>query len=214
MKKHTIRLFLAGSIALGFAAGPAAATDKTNQVFFRGAYSRLNDGRGGEVFTDAGGATTFNGKEGGFSVAAGLDVGLMPGEEWGGNPLLGEIFLEYSRFSNERVTTATSVLLGAPATDRVAISALNVTVAPKLRFDSMGQVRPWVIPAGLSFLVNSPPSNNTTYLDVGVHFGAGVDVTLAERLSVGADVRYTHGLEQADTFTRYFSTGAYLGINF
>lgn len=192
-------------------AGPAQAADKDNQVFFRFAYARLNDSRGGEVFADAGGASTLNDNEGGGSIGAGLDLSLM---QVGENTLLGEIFLNYSRFSDKRVTTATSALLGSPASAKVSVSELNVTVAPKLRIDSLGAIRPWVIPVGLAFLVNSPPSNNSSYLDVGLHFGLGAEYVLMDQIAIGADFRYTHGLEHSDTHTRYFSTGGYLGINF
>lgn len=192
-------------------AGPAQAADKDNQVFFRFAYARLNDSRGGEVFADAGGASTLNDNEGGGSIGAGLDLSLM---QVGENTVLGEIFLNYSRFSDKRVTTATSALLGSPASAKVSVSELNVTVAPKLRIDSLGPIRPWVIPVGLAFLVNSPPSNNSSYLDVGLHFGLGAEYVLMDQIAIGADFRYTHGLEHSDTHTRYFSTGGYLGINF
>jgi hypothetical protein len=106
-------------------------------------------------------------------------------------------------------------LVGA-AQSRVAVTELNVTVAPKARFDGLGsgRFRPFVIPIGLSFLVNSPPSNDSTYLDLGLHFGGGLDVLVIDRLSVGADIRYTYGLQDSITNTRYGSTGLYAALNF
>lgn len=191
-----------------------AESGKYNQVFFRSGFAYLTDDRSGEVFTDTGNAGGPNNSKGGFNVSAGLDLGLVTGDSLNGNSLLGEILIEYSRFSNKNVVTTTSALLGAPTVDRVAVSELNVTVAPKLRLDSLGPVRPFIVPIGLSFLVNSPPSNNTTYLDVGVHFAGGLDIKVAEQVSLGADIRYTHGFETADTHNRYLSGGGYLGINF
>ncbi|MCB0220096.1 MAG: outer membrane beta-barrel protein [Chrysiogenetes bacterium] len=215
----TLGVALAAVLSLALSAQPAHAGDKLDQVFFRFAYSRLNDNRAGEVFTDT--LTGVNSNEGGGSIGAGLDLALTDPDQLGGNVLLGEIFLNYSRFSDKRVAQASSAIvtgLGGgtvtPALTKVSVSELNVTVAPKLRLDSMGPIRPWVIPVGLAFLVNSPPSNNTSYLDVGLHFGAGVEYVLVDQLSIGADFRYTHGLEHSDTHTRYFSTGGYVGINF
>ena len=39
-------------------------------------------------------------------------------------------------------------------------------------------------------------------------------MVVTDRVSVGWDVRYTHGFEQTNTNTRYWSTGAYLALNF
>lgn len=66
----------------------------------------------------------------------------------------------------------------------------------------------------MAFLVNSPPSNDSTYLDLGLHFGGGLDVLVVDRISVGADVRYTHGFDASHANTRYWSTGAYVALNF
>ena len=220
----TLGVALAVVLSLSLSAQPAHAGDKLDQVFFRFAYTRLNDSRGNETFTDVFnglGAGPSNDNEAGASIGAGLDLALTEPDQLGGNVLLGEIFINYSSFSDKRVAQATSgILTGlgggapAPALTKVRVSELNVTVAPKLRFDSLGAVRPWVIPVGLSFLVNSPPSNNSTYLDVGLHFGAGAEYVLMDQLAVGADFRYTHGLEHSDTHTRYYSMGGYVGINF
>lgn len=187
-----------------------------NQLQVRGAYSALVNSRGTEVFTDTLSAGASNDDKGGYSIAAVLDLSAMKVENLGGLRLLGEIFIEYSNFSSNTVVQTTSALLGGSNLSNVAVTALNVTVAPKARFDGLGsgRLRPFVIPIGLSFLVNSPPSNDTTYLDIGLHFGGGLDVVVTDRVSVGWDVRYTHGFEQTNTNTRYWSTGAYLALNF
>jgi len=189
-------------------------TPKRNQVFFRGAYTRLTNDRGGEVFTDTAGANGLNNDKGGFSIAAGLNLALTDPADMKGLVLLGEIFVEYSRFSKKVVAQATSALLGGTATSDVHVTELNVTIAPMLRYDGWKVVRPFFIPIGLAFLVNSPPSNDTTYLDVGLHFAGGLDFVLIDEISLGVDVRYTYAFDQSNTGNSYLSVGGYAGINF
>ena len=220
MKSYSkVKLALAAfTILLPFvsrAAEPEERWAKNNTVFFRGAYSRLIGSRGGDVFTDSGGATTLNDGKGGFSVGAGLDLGLMkPGQILGIASLGGELFVEFSRFSAKSVTQTTSVLLGAPATSRVNVTELNVGVNPKLRFDSLGRFRPYLIPVGVAFLVSSPPSNDSTYLDLGLNFGGGVEYQIVDWLSLGVDARYALGFGMNNAKTSYFSTGGLVGIHF
>ena len=99
-------------------------------------------------------------------------------------------------------------------TSDVHVAELNVTVAPMLRYDGWKVVRPFVIPIGVAFLVNSPPSNDTTYLDIGLHFAGGFDFVLIDEISLGVDVRYTYAFDQSNTNNGYLSTGAYAGVNF
>ncbi len=200
---------------------PARAEERASQVFFRGGYSLLTNDRGGEVFTDTAGTLGKNDGKGGPGIGAGLDLALIKGDTLKGITLLGEVFVEYSALSNKRVLSTTDFLLnktgvttGPLPTTKVRVSELNVTIAPKVRFDMLGMVRPYVIPVGLAFLVNSPPSNLTSYLDLGLQFAAGVDVKVIEALSVGCDVRYTHGFQLAETKDRYLSFGGYAGVNF
>lgn len=219
MQLRTIVLTGAMALMITSLADSASAEEDVfygNQIFFRGAYSALTSSRGNEVFTDTLGTTAVNGDKGGWSIAAGLDLSAMRQEDMGGANVMGEILLEYSKFSDRVVTQTTSALLGAPVQSQVAVTELNVTVAPKLRFDGLGsgRFRPFVVPIGVAFLVNSPPSNDSTYLDVGLHFGGGIDVLVVDRLSVGYDIRYTHGFTTSDTSTRYWSTGGYVALNF
>jgi len=83
-----------------------------SQVFVRGGYAQLSDSRSNEVFTDANGGAGLNDGDGGFSVAAGLDLSLLRAQNLGGLNLMGEIFVDYSEYSRKRVSQATSVLLG------------------------------------------------------------------------------------------------------
>lgn len=213
-----VSVALSSCLTAGFA---SAAEDAayTHQIFFRGAYSAMTASRGTEIFTDTLGTTVTNSSKGGFSIAAGLDLSTMRMEDMGGANLMGEVFAEFSRFSSNVVTNPASRLVGTPvpASQRqVNVTELNVTIAPKARFDGLGngRIRPYIVPIGLAFLVNSPPSNTTSYLDIGLHFGGGVDVLVVDRISVGADIRYTHGFDQSNTNTKYWSTGIYAALNF
>ncbi|MBI5903869.1 MAG: outer membrane beta-barrel protein [Deltaproteobacteria bacterium] len=191
------------------------------QVFYRYGIANLKDDRGGEVFTD-----TLNYlKEGsnngtrGWNVSAGLDLPLL--KDIGPGTLLGEIMVDYASFSKKKVTQATSTLLQLDgttvvhSTNEVAVSELAVVVAPKYRIDLYdGKLRPWIIPAGLVFLVNSPPSNDTTYLDIGYQFGAGIEYRILEPLSIGLDYRYTIASGEPNMKATYSTIALYMGINF
>jgi len=218
----TIRIIVASlvaALASCITAGLAAADEEAqynNQVFFRGAYSALTTNRGGEIFTDTLATGNANSSRGGWSMAAGLDLSMMEMEDMGGARVMGEIFAEFSQFSDQNVVNAAQALLGTTVVRQVNVTSLNVTIAPKVRFDDLGsgRIRPFVVPVGLAFLVNSPPSNTTSYLDLGMQFGAGVDGLVVDRISVGADLRYNHSFTQSQTNNSYWSTGVYAGINF
>jgi len=186
-----------------------------NKVFFRAGYSQLSDSRGNEVFTDTNSAGNSNNGSGGFSIAAGLDLGMTDNAQLMHLcSLAGEVRVEFSRFSKKSVIQTTSALLGAPTTSDVNVTELNVGISPKLRFDTWGRFKPYIVPVGLSFLVSSPPSNDTTYLDIGINTGVGFDVMLVKWLSLGADFRYTYGFETNNTETSYFSVGGGVGLHF
>ena len=195
---------------------PAAMFKNTERksggsVFFRGGWAHFTGDRGGEVFTDTLGTSRLNDGRNGFSLGAGLDLDL--GHDFLGGHLMGEILLEYSELSQKRVTQTTSALLGGTARSPVTVAQFSAVVAPKVRWD-LGTVRPWLIPVGPAFLVNSPPSNDSTYLDIGLHFGAGVDVVVFEPFVLGLDLRYTTGFGQSGTDTDYLAAGVYLAIDF
>lgn len=217
---NSFRMVLLG---LGLACiwvGPGYA-EMGGQVFYRGGGASVSDNRGGEVFTDAVNATGAgrNDDERGYAIGAGLDIPLAP---LFGNTLLGEVLIEYAKFSKKEVLQTASALdvvlpgeggVKAVTTSKVAVSELAVVVAPKYRFE-LGKLRPWLIPIGLAFLVNSPPSDDSTYLDFGAHFAAGVEYRLISLLSLGLDYRYNLGSGQSHTETDYGTFGGYVGINF
>ncbi len=217
MKRNFFKASFIALALVGLTVNVAQAGDTraNNKVFFRGGYSMLTSARGGEVFTDTLSTSGVNDNKGGFSVGGGLDLGLTPPETIAGlASLSGEVFIEFSRFSNASVRQTTSALLGGTTNSTVDVTELNVGINPKIKFDTLGRFRPFVVPVGLAFLVASPPSNDSTYLDLGLNFALGCDVELLKWLSLGVDARYTHSLEFSNTNTSYFSSGLSLGILF
>jgi len=196
------------------AAVATAIAQESGQVFFRGGAGILTGGdRGNEAFTDARGATRRNDSDTGFSVGAGIDHTLFK-DPWFGNTVLAQIMLDYAQFSRERVTRPTGVLGLATNPSKVTVNELAVVAAPKYRID-MGQVRPWIIPVGLEFLVISPPSNDTNYLDLGLNFGAGIEYRLIKEISVGLDFRYHFSFNTTNARSVDFvTTGVYIGFNY
>lgn len=199
-------------------AGDSAA-ETGGQVFFRYGMANFNEDRGGQVFTDT--LNVFgegrNDGNGGWNVSAGLDTCLI---KFGPGSIIGEIMVDYARYSKKEATQTTSTLLqldgvGTHETTDVTVSELAVVVAPKYRFENIagGKVRPWIIPAGLAFLVNSPPSNDTTYLDIGYHMGAGIEYVF-DKVSIGVDYRYTIASGEPGFKANYSTAAVYLGINF
>ncbi|HBG47399.1 MAG TPA: hypothetical protein DDW94_10500 [Deltaproteobacteria bacterium] len=209
--------------AILFITGPLASIGNAgdNQVFFRYGKSNFANDRGGQIFTDT--LNVFgegeNDDTSGWNVSAGLDLAMV--KNLGPGTLLGEVMLDYASYSKNVVTQTTTTLLeldgvGTHNTKEVTVSELIVVVAPKYRFDNIagGKVRPWIIPAGLAFMVNSPPSDDTTYLDIGYHVGAGVEYVINNLMSVGVDYRYTIASGEPDIKNSYSTASLYLGINF
>ena len=215
------RLLIIGCMIAGLLAGMASsAFAKGNQVFFRGGGAFLSEDRGGQIFTDTGGATgTFNNEDSGFYVGGGVEL-VLSNNVWGFLPktsVLGEIGVEYRRFDSNRVVQ----VAGALASDltnfpieKVQLTMLNVSVSPKIKFNEGSPLRPWIIPVGLDFIVISPPSNDTTYLDVGVQFAGGLEYNIYGPFNVGADVRYHLSARHTDTNNDVTTVGAYFGIDF
>lgn len=208
-------------VTFAFAALMSASAFADGQVFYRYGFSSLSVDRGGQIFTDTGGLNGRNDDKSGRGLGAGLDLSLMQCPLFADNSVAGEIFVDYNKFSKKAVvnaigavashtTTGTTTVTLAP----VAVSELAVVVAPKYRIGGLGKLRPWVIPVGLAFMVNSPPSNTTSYLDIGYHVGAGAEYELVKQLSVGVDYRYTVGSGDPGLKVKYGSLGTYLAINF
>lgn len=192
----------------------ASRADSGGQVFFRGGLSFLKNTRGGQIFTDTGAANGINDGTLSWNVGAGLDTALV--RKIGPGDLIGEIVLDYAHFSQKTVLQTTSALTGGTATSSVNVSEFAAVVAAKYRFEAIldGKLRPWIIPFGLAFLVNSPPSNDSNYLDLGIQLGAGIEYKFIAALSVGLDFRYTFAIGQPGFKASYGTSDLYLGINF
>ena len=215
------RLLIIGCMIAGLSAGMASsAFAKGNQVFFRGGGAFLSEDRGNQVFTDVNGATgTFNNEDSGFYVGGGVEL-VLSNNVWGFLPktsVLGEIGVEYRRFDSNRVVQVAGAL-ASDLTDfpieKVQLTMLNVSVSPKIKFNEGSRLRPWIIPVGLDFIVISPPSNDTTYLDVGVQFAGGLEYNIYGPFNVGADVRYHLSARHTDTNNDVTTVGVYVGIDF
>jgi hypothetical protein len=215
------RLLIIGCMIAGLLAGMASsAFAKGNQVFFRGGGAFLTEDRGGQIFTDTGGATgTFNNEDSGFYVGGGVEL-VLSNNVWGFLPktsVLGEIGVEYRRFDSNRVVQTAGALASNFANlpiEKVQLTMLNVSVSPKIKFNEGSRLRPWIIPVGLDFIVISPPSNDTTYLDVGVQFAGGLEYNIYGPFNVGADVRYHLSARHTDTNNDVTTVGVYVGIDF
>ena len=196
-----------------------------NMVFFRGGWAGLANDRSNEVFTDVFGFSEENDGDAGYYVGAGLDL-VLSKDLWGmlsDTWALGEIGVEFKRFDSKKVTQAVPSTCGAaiPSSGctvetqkRVQITMLTVNVAPKIMFMEGSRFRPWIIPAGLDFHVISPPSNDTTVLDIGVQFAVGAQVRVWKAIHLGVDGRYHLAAGQTDTTNNFGTAGAYLGIAF
>jgi hypothetical protein len=194
-------------------AGNAFAEASGAQVFYRFGLNFMKQGRGNQVFTDTNGASGTNNDKGGWNLGAGLDLPVW--KKTGPGDLLGEVMVDYAHISGEQVRQTTSALLGGTNNTKVTVAQLQVVVAPKYRFEFFdGKFRPWIIPAGVGFLVASPPSNDTTYLDVAYHMGAGAEYRFIPELSAGIDVRYNFAANEANVGNSGGTADFYLGINF
>ncbi len=216
---------LAGTLLGTFDGAWAADGETGNMVSFRGGGAFLASDRSNEVFTDVFG--TFgtgarNNGDSGYYVGAALDL-VMTKDLWGGMSktwVLGEIGVEFKRFSSKRVatavpSTATTAFFGPTVfREKVQLTMLTVSISPKIKFMEGSRVRPWIIPIGLDFHVISPPSNDSTVLDIGGQFAVGADYRLFRAFHLGVDGRYHLATGQTDTTNNFGTVGGYVGIAF
>jgi opacity protein-like surface antigen len=209
----------AGLVVCG--AWPALADELTtgNRVFFRGGVAVTNSGRGGELFTDGHNAAGQNGGTSGYYVGAGEDI-MLTHDVWGLMKevgIVGEIGVEYKRFNSRTVAnsdTKTVTGVSNAGLTKVQVTMLTVDIAPKVKFRQGTDFQPWIIPVGLDFHVISPPSNQTTVLDIGMQFGAGAEYRIWKELWLGVDARYHLASGATNTVNNYGTAGAYVAIGF
>ena len=197
---------------------PVSHGDETgNMVFFRGGGFFAGSDRSNETFSDVFGAQGFNNGDTGYYVGAGLDLVLskhlwgMMSDTWA----LGEISVEFKRFDSKTATKSGPAAAGAGVRSAtVDITQLTVSVSPKIMFMEGSRFRPWIIPVGLDFHVISPPSDETTVLDIGAQFAVGAQYRIWNAFHLGIDGRYHVAAGQTDTNNDFGSVGAYVGIEF
>jgi opacity protein-like surface antigen len=192
------------------------AEEAGNLVFFRGGWASLSSNRANELFTDVNGASGVRqtGTEG-YYIGAGLDL-MLSRDAWGLTKdiaVLGEIGVEYKRWDSTTTFNTGTVFAGGPQS-KTPLTMLTVDVAPKVKFMQGSRLQPWVIPIGVDFHVISPPSNTTTYLDIGAQWGAGAEYRLWKEFKVGVDGRYHLASGATGTVNNYGTVGAYVGIGF
>jgi hypothetical protein len=193
---------------------------KDNMVFFRGAFAR-NDQK--PIATTSNGSCGAGGIGGspfgctssdkdGWAFGAGFDFSLDDNLFGLANntEVLAELMFDYNEFGE-----FPGLVTGPAAT--TTQSQLRLTAAPKIKFLKGSKLRPWIIPAGFTLNVMSPPSqvNTISHLMPAIHFGGGVDYNIWRNLYVGADVRYNWALNKLDgTNVNGFTAGGSLGIGF
>ena len=216
----------AAAIAVALAvcgAWPASADDMSvtgNRVFFRGGYAALSSNRANEVFTSTGqqlGAeTTSNDGSSGYYVGGGLDL-MLSRDAWGmmkDIAVLGEIGVEFKRWDSTTLISSQALTQTTASPSKVQMTMLTVDIAPKIKFMQNSNFQPWVIPVGMDFHVISPPSNQTTVLDIGVQFGAGAEYRIWKEFWLGVDGRFHLTSNQTNTVNNFGTVGGYLAIGF
>ena len=189
--------------------GGATARLWGGQVFFKGGSLRMDSPRRNSMLT----IPDDRHDRDGWQVGAGLDLPVMT---IFGNPLLGEIMVEYGQ--TQKTTGAAPPI----SEGRGLENMLTLVFAPKYRIDTLGSrwpalasIRPWIIPVGLTFDVNTPVNKALTNVSIGGTTGVGVErLFWHNRFSAGIDFRYYWGPDIPDERISRFTTGGYVGINF
>src|SRR5919106_610711 len=199
------------AVASASAAGSVPGQDKDQwggQVSFRGGFTLLDSPARSGVFT--GGGTN----KGGYMAGGALDVPLMR-DPWMDNPLLGQISVDFTGVDGKTTFAITG--------ERGKQSLLKIAISPKYRIDNLGEfspllqnIRPWIIPIGMAFLLSSPPSDSVAYATIGGTVGAGIEYLLWQRwFSLGLALSYNFFSEDRNRIkTDHLSVGPYVGINF
>lgn len=192
---------------------------------------------------DLGGALGYNGElsnggDEGWYFGAGFDFsltdnmwGLLAGTPLNNTELLAELMFEYKNFDHQsydqtplQLTVNSAVaggLLGGLTNPldfkggSVTVSELTISAAPKIKFMEGSNFRPWIIPLGFAFHINTPTSDGVTYFNPGMVFGGGADYKLWKDIYIGADARYHLTANDNDAVsTDGLTAGGYLGIGF
>ena len=126
---------------------------------------------------------------------------------------LGPVDL-YAMLQIEYRNLAYSTVTRAPITNAsVTISYLDITAAPTLKFEVSEALTPYVF-AGMTMQVASPPEDDISYLDLGATLGLGVDFKVTEKISVGAEYKYSWFGVASQERQDYGQLSGYVGFNF
>lgn len=217
----------------------AKAEEGNDLLFFRGGYTRMEHFRGNELLTGnnalAGLTATPNPDRSGegWYVGAGFDHRLT-NDLWGLTDMAavdGEVMFQYMNFGSNANGFVGAQLAGLGAGTqgmRNQVTQLTLSASPKIKFNLLdGDLRPWIIPFGLSINIISPPSSGVTVLNPGLMLGTGMEYRLWKSLWAGIDFRYNFTGDDLNykyrvgnttilnkTDTDGFTTGAYLGFGF
>lgn len=219
----------------------AHQNEKKHRVFFRGGYVNWENSRANQAFTDMYARDNnrqygpLNKENDGVYLGAGVDLsvsdnlfGLMDETEF-----MTEFMFDWNRNdSHEGGKTAIGTTNGAAAIvpqtayktglnpqgrhrRGVTLSQYTFAASPKIKFFKGNAFRPWLIPAGLTLNVISPPSDAATSVGPGVMFGIGFEYNFWRNLIVGMDGRYNWVANEFDDVrASYFQLGGYLGAGF
>ncbi len=202
----------------------------------------LTDANSTNALTQSLTQNTLNGNQDAWYFGAGFELGLSD-DLFGlmeDTQLLGEITINYKEFdstflnrsplgtaandaTNGTVLCTGGGVLGTPdgigpyasCSNSVTVSQISLTASPKIKFLASSDFSPWIIPAGFTLNVISPPSNGVTVTAPGVMFGLGADYRLWKNVYVGFDGRYNivgDSLDGVDLDG--FDVGGYLGFGF
>jgi len=99
----------------------------------------------------------------------------------------------------------------------IHVNQFTLSAAPKIKFDNVAGTgfTPWIIPAGFTFNVASPPSDGVSYLVPGIMVGAGVEYNIYKTINIGIDGRYHITDNSGDGIKMDgLTAGGYLGFLF
>lgn len=205
---------------------------KNNLVFFRGGFAQLAQKRQNELLTGSvlnGNNNAYN--QDGWYVGAGMDFRASD-DLFGLTELVAldaELFFQYQNYG-----TANNSLISFASANTLwvenQVTMFTLAASPKFKFNLMeGDLRPWVIPAGLAIQVVSPPSSGVTVLNPALMLGTGIEYRVWKDIWLGTDFRYEFGggdLQYAarstanggsvlgSTTTNGLQAGGYIGIGF
>ena len=205
----------------------AKEEEKNNLVFFRGGYASLDTSRQNELLTQDANNRINGGNGNGWYVGAGMDFRATD-DLWGATDLIAldaELMFEYQNFG-EGQNALVSNLTGLDVRNQVTM--FTIAASPKMKFNLLeNNLRPWIIPFGLSINVVSPPSSGVTVLNPGLMLGTGLEYRVWKDIWVGTDFRYQftggdlnykvngpNGTVMNETPTQGLTAGGYIGIGF